>query len=73
MHPSILFLDEYVACRTMFPVKPPKGNEDYCLATFDGLIKRIVTMGASVGGPGCIFSCLRPRRCVVFQHRWSTR
>lgn len=49
MHPSILFLDEYVACRTMFPVKPPKGNEDYCLATFDGLIKRIVTMGASAG------------------------
>ena len=49
MHPSILFLDEYVACRTMFPQKPPKGNEDYCLATFDALIKRIVTMGASAG------------------------
>lgn len=49
MHPSLLFLDEYVACRTLFPAKPPKGNEDYCLATFDGLVKRIVTMGASAG------------------------
>lgn len=49
MHPSILFIDEYVACRTMFPAKPPKGNEDYCLATFDALVKRIVTMGASAG------------------------
>lgn len=49
MHPSILFIDEYVACRTMFPAKPPKGNEDYCLASFDALIKRIVTMGASAG------------------------
>ena len=49
MHPSVLFVDEYVACRTMFPQKPAKGNEDYCLATFDSLIKRIVTMGASAG------------------------
>lgn len=49
MHPSFLFLDEYVACRTMFPQKPPKGDEDYCLATFDALIKRLVTMGASAG------------------------
>lgn len=49
MHPSFLFLDEYVACRSMFPTKATKGNEDYCLATFDALIKRLVTMGASAG------------------------
>lgn len=49
MHPSFLFLDEYVACRSIFPSKAPKDDPDYCLATFDSLIKRIVTMGASAG------------------------
>ncbi len=49
MKPSYLFLDEYVACRTQFPKKADKDRPDYCLATFDGLIKRIVTMGASAG------------------------
>lgn len=48
MHPSFLFLDEYVACRSLFPKKPAK-DDDYCLATFDDLIKRVVTMGASAG------------------------
>lgn len=48
MRPSFLFLDEYVACRSLFPKKPAK-DDDYCLATFDDLIKRIVTMGASAG------------------------
>ena len=49
MHPSFLFLDEYVALRSIFPTKATKDDPDYCLATFDGLIKRIVTMGASAG------------------------
>ena len=49
MHPSFLFIDEYVALRSIFPAKPSKDNPDYCLATFDGLLKRIVTMGASAG------------------------
>lgn len=49
MHPSFLVLDEYVALRSLFPKKPPKEEPDYCLATFDDLIKRIVTMGASAG------------------------
>lgn len=48
MCPSFLFLDEYVACRSLFPKRPAK-DDDYCLATFDDLIKRIVTMGASAG------------------------
>lgn len=48
MHPSFLFLDEYVACRSIFPKKAVK-DSDYCLDTFDNLIKRIVTMGASAG------------------------
>lgn len=47
-HPCFLFIDEYVACRSLFPKKAEK-NSDYCLATFDALIKRIVTMGASAG------------------------
>ena len=49
MCPSFLFLDEYVSLRSIFPSKATKDDPDYCLATFDGLIKRIVTMGASAG------------------------
>lgn len=49
MRPSFLFIDEYVALRSLLPKKPPKDDPDYCLATFDDLIKRIVTMGASAG------------------------
>lgn len=48
MHPSFLFLDEYVACRSLLPKKPAR-DDGYCLATFDDLIKRIVTMGAPAG------------------------
>ena len=46
--PATLFLDEFVALRSVFPKKATK-DDDYCLATFDGLLKRIVTMGASAG------------------------
>lgn len=48
MHPSFIFLDEYVACRSILPKKASK-DSDYCLDTFDSLIKRIVTTGASAG------------------------
>ena len=48
MHPSILFIDEYVALRATLPKKVVK-DSDYCLDTFDRLVKRIVTMGASAG------------------------
>lgn len=48
MHPSFLFIDEYVACRSLFPKKVDKGS-DYCLASFDNSLRRIVTMGASAG------------------------
>lgn len=49
MHPSFLFLDEFVSLRAILPPKSAKDDPDYCLATFDSLIKRIVTMGASAG------------------------
>lgn len=49
MHPSYLFIDEFVACRTLFPKKADKNDPDYCLDSFDNLLKRIVTMGASAG------------------------
>lgn len=49
MHPSILFLDEFVSLRTLFPKRADKEDPEYCLATFDALLKRIVTMGASAG------------------------
>ena len=48
MHPSFLFIDEYVALRAILPPKAAK-DSDYCVATFDSIIKRIVTMGASAG------------------------
>lgn len=48
MRPCFCFIDEYVACKSLFPKKAEKGS-DYCLATFDALVKRIVTMGASAG------------------------
>ena len=48
VHPAMLFIDEYVACRSIFPKKAAK-DSDYCIDTFDGLLKRIVTMGASAG------------------------
>lgn len=48
MHPSFLFIDEYVALRTILPPKAAK-DSDYCVNTFDSIIKRIVTMGASAG------------------------
>lgn len=47
-HPSFLFVDEYVSCRSLFPSKAAK-DSDYCLATFDAILKRIITMGASAG------------------------
>lgn len=49
MHVSFLFIDEYVAARSIFPSKASKENPDYSLNNFDGLVKRIVTMGASAG------------------------
>lgn len=49
MHPSFLFIDEYVALRALLPKKADKSAPDYCLSEFDDLIKRIVTMGASAG------------------------
>ena len=48
MQPSFIFVDEFVACRSIFPKKAPKDG-DYCIDTFDAMIKRIVTMGASAG------------------------
>ena len=49
MHPSFLFIDEYVALRTVFPKRATKEEPDYSLDEFDGILRRIVTMGASAG------------------------
>ena len=54
MHPCFLFIDEYVALRAILPKKNTK-DSDYSLETFDGILKRIVTMGASAGA-FCIIS-----------------
>ncbi len=49
MHVSFLFIDEFVACRSLFPTRKTKENADYNQQIFDDLLKRIVTMGASAG------------------------
>lgn len=49
MHVSFCFIDEYVSARSIFPTKADKDHPDYTLANYDGLVKRIVTMGASAG------------------------
>ena len=49
MHPSFLFVDEFVSLKSIFPAKPAKDDPDYCISAFDSYIKRIVTMGASAG------------------------
>lgn len=48
MNPSFLFIDEYVALKSLLP-KPVKGDGGYNLASFEGSLKRIITMGASAG------------------------
>lgn len=49
MHPSFLFIDEYVALRSIFPSRASKEDGGYNLTNFDSVLKRIVTMGASAG------------------------
>ncbi|MCL2216284.1 MAG: FtsK/SpoIIIE domain-containing protein [Defluviitaleaceae bacterium] len=49
MRASFLFIDEYVSLRSILPKRTAKDSTDYNIETFDGLIKRIVTMGASAG------------------------
>ena len=49
MRPSFLFVDEYVALRSLFPKRSSKEAPEYSLDEFDGLLRRIVTMGASAG------------------------
>lgn len=47
MHPSFLFIDEFVAMCSMLPKKAPK--DKCCLENFNSLIKQIATMGSSAG------------------------
>jgi len=49
MHASLLYIDEWVSLRSIYPKRTAKGSTDYNIETFDDLIKRIVTMGASAG------------------------
>ena len=48
MNPSFLFIDEYVTLKCLLR-KPAKGDGGFNLAGFEGLLKRIITMGASAG------------------------
>lgn len=48
MNPSFLFIDEYVALKSLLR-KPAKGDGGFNLAGFEGSLKRIITMGASAG------------------------
>ncbi|MBQ6734285.1 MAG: hypothetical protein IJR00_05165 [Lachnospiraceae bacterium] len=49
MHPSILFIDEFVSIQDLFPKKASKEKPDYSLSAFQGLLRQIATQGASAG------------------------
>ena len=46
--PCVLFIDEFVALKGIFPKKAEKGS-DYCLLEFENSLKRCITMGQSAG------------------------
>ena len=46
--PCVLFIDEYIALKSIFPKKPAKGS-DYCVSELENSLKRIITMGQSSG------------------------
>lgn len=49
MHPSVLFIDEWVAFQALMPKRAPKDDPDYSLQALQDMVKIIVTMGASAG------------------------
>lgn len=49
MSVSVLFIDEYITCRSLFPTRAAKDDPDYCQRTFDDLLKSLITQGASAG------------------------
>lgn len=49
LHPSVLFIDEFVSFNDLIPKKASKEKPDYCLADFQGLLRQIATQGASAG------------------------
>ena len=49
MHPTVLFIDEFVALRTLFPTRALKDDGGYNLGEFDASLRRLMTMGASAG------------------------
>ena len=49
MHPSVLFVDEWVAFQALMPKKAPKDDPDYSLQSLQDMVKILVTMGASAG------------------------
>lgn len=55
MRVNLLFIDEYIGLRSAFPKKPSGKDDDYCIETFDNLLKIIITQGASTG-TYCIIS-----------------
>lgn len=49
MHPSVLFIDEWVAFQALMPKKASKDDPDYSLQALQDMVKILVTMGASAG------------------------
>ena len=49
MHPSVLFIDEWVAFQTLMPKKAPRDDPNYSLQALQDMVKVLVTMGASAG------------------------
>lgn len=74
--PSYIVLDEFLMLRSIFPNKPAKGS-DYCLASFDAAVKRILTTGASSGSFMILCSAeasvLEAGVSSIIKHAVSTR
>lgn len=49
MHPSFVFIDEFVALRSLYPSGTAKEYAGYMVKDFEAVLRRIVTMGASAG------------------------
>lgn len=49
MHPSVLFVDEWIAFQALMPKKAPKDDPEYSLQSLQDMVKILVTMGASAG------------------------
>lgn len=49
LRPSLLFIDEFVALRSLLPARASKDTPGYSQKIFDDSLRRLITMGAAAG------------------------